>query len=55
MPNSDGSSTTAISAFSIWEKVRIGWSEIRVDAVSGAPRCSGPKVGADATPLNPWR
>ena len=44
-----------MSAFSIWEKVRIGVSEIRVEAVSGAPRLSGPKVGAEVTPLNPWR
>ena len=55
MPKSEGSRTTAMSAFSIWEKVRIGASEIRVEAVSGAPRLSGPKVGAEVTPLNPWR
>ncbi len=52
---SDGSRTTAMSAFSICEKVRIGVSEIRVEAVSGAPRRSGPKVGAEVTPLNPCR
>ena len=54
-PRSVSSSTMAISAISTWENIRMGSFEIRVDAVTGAPRRSGPKVGAEVTPLKPSR
>jgi len=54
-PSSVSSSTMPMSAVSTWENIRMGSSEIRVEAVTGAPRRSGPKVGAEVTPLKPSR